>query len=112
MNLESVVAGTIAGDGRGAGPESRPALGAVRVEVDRLVGGESRGALVTLSALRACWLPRRGGLWPLRTLNVTGQAIEVPERLVELLAEVLELADPLSPIGQELIDPLQDNRSA
>jgi hypothetical protein len=45
-------------------------------------------------------------------LGIAYQAVEVPKRLAHSLAEVLELADPLGPIGQELIDPLQEDGSA
>lgn len=50
-----------------------------------------------------------GQLW---SLDVADQAVEVAKSLVEPLTQVLELLDALTAIGQELVDPLQDDRAA
>jgi hypothetical protein len=44
-------------------------------------------------------------LW-LRTLDVADEAVQVAERLAEPSTKVVELADPLSTVGEQLVDPL------
>jgi|SoiMetStandDraft_2_1073263.scaffolds.fasta_scaffold595304_1 hypothetical protein len=45
-------------------------------------------------------------------LNVADQAVQVMERLVQTTTKVIELAESLATIGEQLVDPLEDERSA
>ncbi len=83
------------------------ALAAVGVVVHHPVRRNSCQPHVWLSALRTKQplLPA----WP-RTLDVSYQTVEVPERLTQPAPQVLELLDPLPPVGQELVNPLADER--
>jgi len=95
-----------------AGVRLRPALSSVRVGVDDPVRRLPGGALVPLPALRTDWRTSVCGLLRLRALNITNQAVQVAERLVEPPSKVFQLTDPLSTIGQQLVDPLQDDGAA
>jgi hypothetical protein len=91
-----------------------PALPSVRMDVSDPVGGDPIGAGIGLPAAGAVerfrpadrtWSRPRG-------LDIPHKAIEVPERLVEALAQVLELPDTLLAVGQQSVDPGQDDRTS
>ena len=48
----------------------------------------------------------------LLALNVAYEAVQVVERLIQTTTKVIELAESLSTIGEQLVDPLEDERSA
>jgi hypothetical protein len=48
----------------------------------------------------------------LLVLNVTDEAVQVVERLIQTTTKVIELAESLATIGEQLVDPLEYERSA
>jgi hypothetical protein len=91
-----------------------PALPSVRMDVGDPVGRDPIGAGIGLPAAGAVerFRPADRTRSRPRRLDIPHKAIEVPECLVEALAQLLELPDTFLAVGQQSVDPGQDDRTS